>query len=146
MPRTIAIGDIHGCLAALNALLDAIKPTSADTIVTVGDYVDRGPDSRGVLERLLELEKTTNLVPLMGNHEEMLVAVLDRQMEPYGWLNHGGVETMDSYGFTGDLGCVPQSHRDFLKRMVDFFEPAVDFPFLNLTFSTGSNRYDSRLQ
>lgn len=56
MPRTIAIGDIHGCLLALNALLDAIQPTPEDTIVTVGDYVDRGPDSRGVLERLLELE------------------------------------------------------------------------------------------
>ena len=108
MPRTIAIGDIHGCLDALNALLDAIQPTRDDTIVTVGDYVDRGPDSKGVLERLLQLEQTTNLVPLMGNHEEMLIAVLERQMEPYSWLNHGGVETMDSYGFAGDLACVPK--------------------------------------
>ncbi len=122
MPRTIAIGDIHGCLAALNALLEAIQPTREDTIVTVGDYVDRGPDSRGVLERLLQLEQSTNLVALMGNHEEMFIAVLDREMEPYSWLNHGGVETMDSYGFSGDLACVPQSHRDFLKRMGDFYE------------------------
>ena len=127
MPRTIAIGDIHGCLDALNALLDAIQPTRDDTIVTVGDYVDRGPDSNGVLERLLQLEQTTHLIPLMGNHEEMLNAVLERQMEPYSWLNHGGVETMDSYGFAGDLACVPKSHRDFLKRMEDFYENDTHF-------------------
>ena len=127
MPRTIASGDIHGCLAALNALLDAIQPTRDDTIVTVGDYVDRGPDSNGVLERLLQLEQTTNLVPLMGNHEEMLIAILARQMEPYSWLNHGGVETMDSYGFSGDLACVPQSHRDFLNRLEDYYENGTHF-------------------
>ena len=127
MPRTIAIGDIHGCLDALNALLDAIQPTRDDTIITVGDYVDRGPDSNGVLERLLQLEQTTNLIPLMGNHEEMLIAVLERQIEPYSWLNHGGVETMDSYGFSGDLACVPKSHRDFLKRMGDFYENETHF-------------------
>ncbi len=127
MPRTIAIGDIHGCLDALNALLNAIQPTRDDTIVTVGDYVDRGPDSNGVLERLLQLEQTTNLVALMGNHEEMLIAVLERQIEPYSWLNHGGVETMDSYGFAGDLACVPKSHRDFLKRMEDFYENDTHF-------------------
>jgi len=127
MPRTIAVGDIHGCLAALNALLEAIQPTEEDTIVTVGDYVDRGPDSRGVLDRLLQLEETTNLVALMGNHEEMLNAVLRREMEPYSWLNHGGVETMESYGFSGDLGCVPKSHRDFLDRMGDYYENETHF-------------------
>ena len=45
--RTIAIGDIHGCSAALRAIVEAIQPTADDTIVTLGDYVDRGPDSRG---------------------------------------------------------------------------------------------------
>ncbi len=53
--RTIAIGDIHGCLLALNAILGAIDPQPDDVIVTLGDYVDRGPDSRGVLERLIAL-------------------------------------------------------------------------------------------
>ncbi len=54
-PRTIAIGDIHGCSAALNALLEAIRLSPEDTIVTLGDYINRGPDSRGVIERLIEL-------------------------------------------------------------------------------------------
>ncbi len=127
MPRTIAIGDIHGCLASLDTLLDAIQPTADDTIVTVGDYVDRGPDSKGVIERLIELQQRTNLVPLLGNHEEMMLAVLDQKMEPYGWLGHGGVQTMDSYGFTGDLAVIPESHRTFLNECRDYFESENHF-------------------
>ena len=69
MARTIAIGDIHGCLAALDALLAAINPTPNDTIVTLGDYVDRGPNSKGVIDRLLELEQRVNLVPWWGRHD-----------------------------------------------------------------------------
>ena len=57
MSRTFVFGDIHGCLAAFDAILTAIQPNPTDTIVTVGDYVDRGPDSKGVLDRLLELEQ-----------------------------------------------------------------------------------------
>jgi serine/threonine protein phosphatase 1 len=127
MSRTIVIGDIHGCLAAFDALLQAIQLKPDDTLVTVGDYVDRGPDSKGVLDRLLELEQSVNLVPLLGNHEEMLLAVLERRMEPYGWINHGGSQTMDSYGFTGDLGCVPKSHLDLISRMRNFFENETHF-------------------
>ena len=62
-PRTIAIGDIHGCSAALDALLEAIRPRPEDCIVTLGDYINRGPDSRGVIERLIELEDRCRLVP-----------------------------------------------------------------------------------
>lgn len=127
MPRTIVIGDIHGCLLAFETLLDAIQIQPEDTLVTVGDYVDRGPDSRGVIERLLELEQQCNLVPLLGNHEEMMLAVLERRMEPYGWLNHGGVQTMDSYGFNGDLDCIPKTHRDFMKRMPSYYENDTHF-------------------
>ena len=74
--RLIAIGDIHGCLTALDTLLDAIAPTSSDIIVTLGDYVDRGPDSRGVIDRLIELGRQTRLIGLLGNHEEMMLDVI----------------------------------------------------------------------
>ena len=77
MTRTIAIGDIHGCLAAFDALLAAIEPTQQDILVPVGDYIDRGPDSKGVIDRLIELKEKTVLFPLMGNHEEMMLGVLD---------------------------------------------------------------------
>ena len=61
MPRTIVIGDIHGCLAALEALLGAVRPGAEDTLVTLGDYVDRGPDSRGTIARLLALGRQCRL-------------------------------------------------------------------------------------
>lgn len=71
--RTIAIGDIHGCSAAFRALLTAISPQPGDTIVTLGDYVDRGVDSKGAIDLLIELEKRCRLVPLLGNHDEMML-------------------------------------------------------------------------
>jgi hypothetical protein len=71
--RTIAIGVIHGCSAALDALLEAIGPRPDDIIVTLGDYINRGPDSRGVLDRLIDLIRRCRLVPLLGNHDQMLL-------------------------------------------------------------------------
>jgi serine/threonine protein phosphatase 1 len=127
MPRTIVIGDIHGCLVAFSTLIEAIDLQPEDTLVTVGDYVDRGPDSKGVLDLLLEMESKCKLVPLLGNHEEMMLAVLEGRMEPFGWLNHGGVQTMDSYGFIGDLNCVPKTHRDLINRMPSYFETDTHF-------------------
>jgi serine/threonine protein phosphatase 1 len=55
MPRTIAIGDIHGCAIALAKLIDAVAPQPDDTVVPLGDYVDRGIDSRGVIDQLISL-------------------------------------------------------------------------------------------
>ena len=125
--RLIAIGDIHGCLDALNGLLDAIAPSADDTVVALGDYVDRGPDSKGVIDRLIELEKTCNLVALQGNHEEMMLDVISEKEPPFGWLKHGGVDTLDSYGFSGDMSVIPDSHRQFFDSMVDHFETDTHF-------------------
>src|ERR1700729_587970 len=71
--RTLAIGDIHGCSIALDALLEIGKPSSSDLIITLGDYVHRGPDSLGVLDRLIKLHATGRLIALCGNHEQMLL-------------------------------------------------------------------------
>ncbi len=96
--RTLAIGDIHGCLRAFDTLLEMVSPTLDDTLVTLGDYVDRGPDSRGVIERLLSLEKFTQFVPLRGNHEEMMCAARDGRADLHFWMRVGGDETVASYG------------------------------------------------
>ncbi|MGL4552234.1 MAG: metallophosphoesterase, partial [Gemmataceae bacterium] len=71
--RTLAIGDIHGYSATLDALLQAVAPAADDRVVTLGDYVDRGPDSRGVIDRLIALHATGRLIPLFGNHDEMML-------------------------------------------------------------------------
>src|SRR5437870_6195602 len=96
--RTIAISDIHGCSAALAALLQAIDPTPFDTLVFLGDYIDRGPDSRGVFEQVIALAQRCSVVPLLGNHEEMLLAALEGQSELRYWLKFGGTEALASYG------------------------------------------------
>jgi serine/threonine protein phosphatase 1 len=115
MPRTIAIGDIHGCLAALDALLAAIRPGGEDTLVALGDYVDRGPDSRGTIERLLALQRQCRLVPLLGNHDEMLLLVHDGYPELFDdWLQFGGDATLASYG-TRRAEDIPPEHIAFLQ-------------------------------
>jgi serine/threonine protein phosphatase 1 len=120
--RTIAIGDIHGCSRALATLLRAIEPQHDDLFIPLGDYVDRGPDSRGVIEQLLELESNYTVHPIFGNHEEMMLSVLNEEAPPEFWLRYGGVETLDSYGFSGSLDVIPEAHRDFLTRCIDFVE------------------------
>ena len=94
--RLIAIGDIHGCKLALDRLLDTINPSPRDTVVTVRDYPDRGPDSRGVIDRPIQLGKETRHIALLGNHEEMMLGVVRKEMPHDMWLRHGGVETLDS--------------------------------------------------
>lgn len=114
--RIIAIGDIHGCRAALHAVLDAIKPTGDDTCITLGDYVDRGPDSCGVLETLIALEKQTKLVPLLGNHDEMMLEICrGRTYLPEYWLHFGGDATLASYGASEPAEVWP-AHLEFLER------------------------------
>jgi serine/threonine protein phosphatase 1 len=120
MSRIIAIGDIHGCSQALRALLEAIAPTRSDTIVTLGDYVDRGPDSRGVLCELLELQKSCQLIPLLGNHEIMMQSVLNGCLEPHIWQRYGGAETVASYD--GQIDSIDEQHREFLDDCRHYHE------------------------
>ncbi|HYW78618.1 MAG TPA: metallophosphoesterase family protein [Thermoguttaceae bacterium] len=120
--RMIAVGDIHGCKAALCALLDAITPTTDDTIVTLGDYVDRGPDSRGVIDMLIALADRCRLIPLLGNHDEMLLEICNGQAGLYSeWMLFGGNATVDSYD-GGVPEAVPQEHLDFLRSCLSFYE------------------------
>lgn len=114
--RTIAIGDIHGCSMALSSLLKAIEPTAADTIVTLGDYVDRGIDSRGVLDLLINLEARCRLVALLGNHEEMMLRARKGGAELETWLQFGGQATLASYDDRERLRSVSADHWRFLEK------------------------------
>lgn len=125
--RTIAIGDIHGCSAALDAILAAMAPQPDDILVVLGDYVDRGPDSKGVIDRLIDLGSRCQLIALHGNHEEMMLDVIRDGQPPYRWLQYGGVETLDSYRFAGDMSVIPNEHREFFASMRDFYETEDHF-------------------
>lgn len=120
--RTIAIGDIHGCSVALDALLNRIKPQPNDTIITLGDYIDRGPDSKGVLDRLIDLARHCRLVPILGNHDQMLLDVRSGTYPIYWFFDIGGTTTLDSYGPGRDLSLIPEKHYEFLRGCVDYHE------------------------
>jgi serine/threonine protein phosphatase 1 len=117
--RTIVIGDIHGCSKALLGLMDALCPQAEDHFIFLGDYVDRGPDSRGVIEQLLSLRQRCRTTFLLGNHEIMFRGVLaGLPIEP--WLLSGGQQTLTSYN--GDLKHVSHDHIEFLHACVPYFE------------------------
>lgn len=127
MTRHLAIGDIHGCIGALGALIDYVAPGGGDTIVTLGDYVDRGPDSRAVLDLVIELDRTHTLIPLRGNHEIMMLDARARKSWLRPWLNYGGDATLRSYssccGDEPPFFDIPGSHIEFLEnRLVPYYE------------------------
>lgn len=135
MGRCLAIGDIHGCYTAFDALLNEIKLGDDDVLVTLGDYVNRGPDTRKVIARLLELEQSGCLVPLRGNHEIMILDSSLGKREHRRWLQVGGKETLKSYSLKSDskgndseasIGDIPLSHWEFLRdRLLPYHETST---------------------
>jgi serine/threonine protein phosphatase 1 len=129
--RVLAIGDIHGCSQALDVLLRAVDPQPDDLIITLGDYVDRGPDSRGVLNRLINLRRIHQVIPLRGNHDQMLLDARRRLEEDEDWLAWGGKETLASYappGLPGNLDDIPLEHWEFLELVcVNWYETETHF-------------------
>ena len=114
-----AIGDIHGCLGTLEALLDRIGPGADDHLVFVGDYIDRGPDSRGVLARMIALRDAaaSGAGPactfIRGNHDQMLLDWVDEVPGAFDlWRPNGGLTTLDSY----PEGRVLPEHVAFLRE------------------------------
>lgn len=121
-PRTLAIGDIHGCNAALTTLVDGLNILPHDTIVMLGDAIDRGPDSRDVINQLLQLRERATLVCILGNHEQMLLDALRGDIPIQEWLYHGGAQTLDAYGKGAGINAVPAEHVDFIRSWGDVYE------------------------
>jgi serine/threonine protein phosphatase 1 len=123
--RLFAIGDIHGCPDELATILKAIAPGPTDTVVFVGDYVDRGPSAHDVIEQLIELRRgsAAEIVFLKGNHEDMMLSFLGFPGH-YGesFLFNGGSQTLDSYGVSEDtlehaIEFLPAPHLAFLHGL-----------------------------
>lgn len=134
--RTIAIGDIHGCARALEVLLELIQPAPEDLIVTLGDYVDRGPESRQVIDRMIQLQEQCRVVPLLGNHEYMLLEALDQKMLLNFWMQCGGQQTLESYG--GTIDQIPAEHLDFIRNCQRYFETESHL-FFHANFDPGAS-------
>ena len=127
--RLFAIGDIHGNPAELGALLDGLTLTAGDVVCFVGDYIDRGPDSKGVIDLLLAARQRTDIgwVFLKGNHEDMCLSFLGRSGNwGESWLANGGAAAVRSYGVDARAepgvveAAMPESHLEFLERLERF--------------------------
>ena len=139
--RTLAIGDIHGCSYLLDALLAAASPTPDDLVVFLGDYVDRGPDSRGVLDRVIALGLTHRVVGLRGNHEIMMLRARTDASWYRTWSQCGGLQTLGSYGAnpgrTGTLADVPEAHWKFMAETCGDWYETADAVFVHANLAPG---------
>jgi serine/threonine protein phosphatase 1 len=124
MPRTFAFGDIHGCDLALRTLLERIELRPDDTLVVLGDVIDRGPKSKEVIDLLLDVGRRCRMISIMGNHEELFLAALSHRRPIREWLDLGGTETLMSYG--GIIDDIPAAHRAYLANMMDYWETETD--------------------
>ena len=130
MDRFYVVGDIHGCLHELDALVGSLPLAAGDTLAFIGDYIDRGPDSHTVVEMLLELQRRRDIetIFLRGNHEDMCLAYLGRHGRwGEAWRLNGGVATLRSYGIPTQLAGREAAER-FPASHLEFFEA------LRLTF------------
>ena len=128
--RLFTVGDIHGCAAELEVLLRGLRVAAGDTIAFVGDYVDRGANSKDVLDQLIALRKRTDIetVFLKGNHEDMCLSYLGRAGHwGEAWHLNGGIATLRSWGIapqmpgTEAVEALPDGHLEFLESLVPSF-------------------------
>jgi serine/threonine protein phosphatase 1 len=133
--RLYVIGDIHGRLDLLNQLIDAIRDDVDQygdncLIVTLGDYIDRGPDSRGVIERLMTNPFPGDYVALKGNHETMLESFLNDPEVGSHWRQLGGLETLHSFGVPVAPLMVGQKYKKAAEQLHAVLSPK-HFDFLS---------------
>ncbi len=118
--KTFVIGDVHGCHIALEVLLKQMEIKSQDTVVMLGDLVDRGPGTKEVIDQLIRLKDFCKLIFVMGNHEELLLDSYRGGTSEELWLKHGGREALDSYG--GSYKDIPSEHIAFLESGKEYWE------------------------
>lgn len=129
MHRIFAIGDIHGCLEKLQNLLSGIDMDPRnDTLLFIGDYVDRGKFSREVVDHIIRIQSGyKNVFCLLGNHEQMFMRYLNGEKEDL-YLGNGGAATLESYQicFSDDVQTrkdkIPPAHRKFFESLLPYYE------------------------
>jgi len=156
--RIYAVGDIHGRLDKLMELQDLIRrdltrdPPDQSIVIYLGDYIDRGPDSKGVISQLADGGGPGDeQICLPGNHEALMLEFLSDLRTAHVWLRNGGEATLRSYGVTPpdpedpvdlrraqiDLAlAMPASHREFLRKLV-LFRKFGDYLFVHAGIRPG---------
>jgi serine/threonine protein phosphatase 1 len=134
------IGDVHGCCRTLRTLVENIlMPQTDDAVFLLGDYIDRGPDSKGVLDYLVGLMERGDItvLPLMGNHEELcLRAALGDRFAARVWYDNGGLETLHQFGVERPED-IPQHYLDLIAAMPRIrIEPDYVLVHAGLDFET----------
>ena len=117
MPAIYVIGDIHGCCKTFKMLLlEKLAIKKADTIYCVGDYIDRGNDSKGVIDFIIDLRKSGyEIITLRGNHEQMMLDSTNGYEHLDLWLKNGGTETLSSFGITS-VNELPEQYISFFTQ------------------------------
>jgi serine/threonine protein phosphatase 1 len=123
MERIFAIGDIHGCSKTFETLLfDKIQLRKTDQIYCVGDYIDRGHDSKGVIDMILKLrDDGYSIYTLRGNHEQMMLDAFTFEEAMEVWIKNGGGQTLESFGIAS-LNDLPDRYLSFLMETEFFIE------------------------
>ena len=130
MSRRLAIGDVHGCYLTLKNLLEKkIRIAHGDDIYLLGDYIDRGPSARQVIEYIIQLKwQGFKVFPLMGNHEDMMLKAISDENYLYLWHNNGSMETLKSFDVPADilydyeaLGYIPENIIGFVSGLPLFY-------------------------
>jgi serine/threonine protein phosphatase 1 len=121
MALTYVIGDIHGALQKLLTLIQRCEEHVAGRpmkLVFLGDYIDRGPESEGVVRLLIDLRSKmpNQVIALRGNHEATALAIVDGEIPVIHWLSQGGAATLRSYGIE-DANALPRAHLDWMRSL-----------------------------
>lgn len=140
MVKKWVIPDIHGCINTLSTLIEnQIKPNKNDQLIFLGDYIDRGPDSKGVLDYIMRMQQNEfNITTLLGNHEDYCIKAYDDDVKHKGflgfrpkskihreWDNYGGIETLESFKVDSPKD-IPKKYIDWL-RTLDYYTEVDDF-------------------
>jgi len=137
--RYFVIGDIHGCLGHLEAMMQRLSPLlrpDEDALVFIGDYIDRGPNPRGVVERILKIkEEYPHVICIMGNHEDMFLTWVTTGKDLELYLYNGGGVTIESYREGGTFR-LPPSHLEFLSSLPLYHE-TEDYIFVHAGLRPG---------
>lgn len=133
--RLIAIGDIHGCFDSFQKLVEyKIELKKTDKLVLLGDYIDRGSQSKKVLDFIIDLQhKEFDIIPLLGNHEAMLIDAFNDEKLLSKWIQNGGSETLKSFGIKS-LKEIDLQYIDFFKGL-QFYYSCNNFLFVHAGFN-----------